>query len=151
MTPSTYPADRSINRNFIDTYSVFVARIDMFITQKAFYMADFDPNLPFNDLPLLPPPTELIETTAILKKCIDARVALAELKQAAELIPNAAVLVNALPLLEARARIAQLFGSTAKNGQSDEDWKHQLRDAQRLYTEIGAAGHAERLASELDT
>ena len=66
-------------------------------------MADFDPNLPFNDLPLLPPPTELIETTQILKKCIDARVALAELKQAAELIPNAAVLVNALPLLEARA------------------------------------------------
>jgi Fic family protein len=66
-------------------------------------MADFDPNLPFNDLPLLPPPMELIETTQILKKCIDARVALAELKQAAELIPNAAVLVNALPLLEARA------------------------------------------------
>jgi hypothetical protein len=30
-------------------------------------------------------------------------VALAELKQAAELIPNAAVLVNALPLLEAQA------------------------------------------------
>ena len=66
-------------------------------------MTDFDPNLPFNDLPLLPPPMELIETTQILKKCIDARVALAELKQAAELIPNAAVLVNALPLLEARA------------------------------------------------
>jgi len=56
-----------------------------------------------NDLPLLPPPAELIENTEILKKCIDARVALAELKQAAELIPNAAVLVNALPLLEARA------------------------------------------------
>ena len=33
----------------------------------------------------------------------EARVALAELKQAAELIPNSTVLVNALPLLEARA------------------------------------------------
>ena len=66
-------------------------------------MTDFDASKPFNDLPLLPPPAELIETTDILKKCIDARVALAELKQAAELIPNAAVLVNALPLLEARA------------------------------------------------
>jgi Fic family protein len=44
-----------------------------------------------------------LETPAILKKCIAARVALAELKQAAELIPNAAVLVNAIPLLEARA------------------------------------------------
>ena len=66
-------------------------------------MPDFEANKPHNDLPELPPPVELIETTEILKKCISARVALAELKQAAELIPNAAVLVNALPLLEARA------------------------------------------------
>jgi len=66
-------------------------------------MADFDPKKPFNELPDLPPPIELIETTEILKTCIKARVALAELKQAAELIPNSAVLVNALPLLEARA------------------------------------------------
>ena len=66
-------------------------------------MAEFDPQKPYNDLPLLPPPAELIENNDVLKKCIDARVALAELKQAAELIPNAAVLVNALPLLEARA------------------------------------------------
>jgi len=63
----------------------------------------FDPSKPYNDLPLLPPPLENIETAAILKKCINARVALAELRQAAELIPNAAVLVNALPLLEAQA------------------------------------------------
>jgi Fic family protein len=63
----------------------------------------FDPSIPYNDLPPLPPPLEIIETAAILKKCISARVALAELKQAAELIPNAAVLVNALPLLEAQA------------------------------------------------
>ena len=60
----------------------------------------FDPSTPYNELPPLPPPLESIETAAILKKCISARVALAELKQAAELIPNAAVLVNALPLLE---------------------------------------------------
>ncbi len=66
-------------------------------------MADFDPQKPYNELPLLPPPVDLIENNEILKKCINARVALAELKQAAELIPNAAVLVNALPLLEARA------------------------------------------------
>jgi Fic family protein len=66
-------------------------------------MPDFDASQPYNDLPLLPPPPESIETTEILKKCITARVALAELKQAAEFIPNAAVLVNALPLLEARA------------------------------------------------
>jgi Fic family protein len=63
----------------------------------------FDPTVPFNELPPLPPPTAAIETAPILKKCISARVALAELKQAAELIPNATVLVNALPLLEAQA------------------------------------------------
>jgi Fic family protein len=63
----------------------------------------FDPSIPYNDLPPLPPPLEHIETAPLLKKCISARVALAELKQAAELIPNAAVLVNALPLLEAQA------------------------------------------------
>src|SRR5213075_2238153 len=63
----------------------------------------FDPSVPYNDLPLLPPPADGIETGAILKKCISARVALAELKQAAELIPNASVLINTLPLLEAQA------------------------------------------------
>jgi len=63
----------------------------------------FDPSLANNELPPLPPPVESIETSSILKKCIGARVALAELKQAAELIPNASVLVNALPLLEAQA------------------------------------------------
>jgi Fic family protein len=66
-------------------------------------MPTFDPELPYNELPDLPPPAALIENTTILKQCIAARVALAELKQAAELIPNSAVLVNALPLLEARA------------------------------------------------
>jgi len=66
-------------------------------------MTDFDPKLPYNTLPDLPPPVDTIETKDILKSCIKSRVALAELKQAAELIPNSAVLVNALPLLEARA------------------------------------------------
>jgi Fic family protein len=66
-------------------------------------VTDFNAAKPYNTLPELPPPAELIETHEILKQCISARVALAELKQAAELIPNAAVLVNALPLLEAQA------------------------------------------------
>jgi Fic family protein len=63
----------------------------------------FDPAVPYNDLAPLPPPPEAVETPAILRKCISARVALAELKQSSELIPNAAVLVNTLPLLEAQA------------------------------------------------
>jgi Fic family protein len=60
------------------------------------------PDQPYNDLPRLPPQAD-IETKAILKQCITARAALAELNQAAELIPNTGILINTLPLLEARA------------------------------------------------
>lgn len=44
-----------------------------------------------------------LETKLVLKRCIPARAALAELKQAAELIPNQGMLINTLPLLEAQA------------------------------------------------
>ncbi len=54
-------------------------------------MTEDYPEKRFYDLPLLPPPAEQIETNDILKQCINARVGLAELKQAVELIPNAAV------------------------------------------------------------
>ena len=60
------------------------------------------PDQPYNDLPALPPSHE-VETRAVLKQCIAARAALAELKQAAQLIPNQGVLINSLPLLEAQA------------------------------------------------
>ena len=60
------------------------------------------PDRPYNALPSLPPKVDL-ETKAVLKQCITARAALAELKQAAQLIPNQAMLINTLPLLEARA------------------------------------------------
>ena len=62
----------------------------------------FSADKPYNDLPLLPPSKD-VETKAILKQCISSRSALAELKQAGELIPNASMLVNTLPLLEAQA------------------------------------------------
>lgn len=60
-----------------------------------------NPAKPFNDLPRLPPSQEL-ETRAVLKKCITARSALAELKQSAALIPNQTVLINSIPLREAQ-------------------------------------------------
>ena len=68
-------------------------------------MATFSPTTPYNNLPLLPPATEL-ETHTILKACIEARAALAELKQAGELIPNQSVLINTIPVLEAQASSA---------------------------------------------
>lgn len=62
----------------------------------------WDPDRPYNDLPLLPPAANL-ETIPVLKQCVTARAALAELKQAAELIPNPSMLINTLPVLEAQA------------------------------------------------
>ena len=61
----------------------------------------WNPSKPYNELPLLPPSVDL-ETRIVLKSCINARAALAELKQAADLIPNQAMLINTLPLLEAK-------------------------------------------------
>lgn len=60
-----------------------------------------EPTQPYNALPDLPPPVEL-ETHAVLKRCITARTAVAELRRAGELIPDQSVLVNTIPLLEAK-------------------------------------------------
>ena len=60
-----------------------------------------DPKQPYNTLPLLPPKVDL-ESKAILKKCISARTALAELRLAGGLIPDPSVLVHAIPNLEAK-------------------------------------------------
>lgn len=65
-------------------------------------MPNWDPKTPYQDLPKLPPRAD-IESKNVLRKCIEARAALAELKQAAELIPNPSILINTLPLLEAKA------------------------------------------------
>ena len=60
-----------------------------------------NPLIPYNDLPLIPPKIEL-ETKPVLKKCISANRALAELKGAGDLIPNQSMLINAIPLQEAK-------------------------------------------------
>ena len=61
----------------------------------------FDPNKPYNELPLLPPKSE-VETKATLKKAISANRALAELKGASKLLPNQNILINTLALEEAK-------------------------------------------------
>jgi Fic family protein len=62
----------------------------------------FRADRPYNDLPALPPSAD-VETKAVLKACIAARAAVAELKVSGELIPNQSVLINSIPLLEAQA------------------------------------------------
>jgi len=58
---------------------------------------------PYNTLPALPPAGLELETKVVLKAAIAARAALAGLKEATKLIPNPAVLINTIPLLEAQA------------------------------------------------
>ena len=96
---------------------------------------NWKPNRPYNELPPLPPRVE-IESKAILKACITARAALAELKQAAELNPNQGVLINTLPLLEAGASSEienivtttdKLFEHMRNEAQADPATKEALR------------------------
>jgi len=108
--------------------------------------AIWQPNQPFNDLPPLPPAVEL-ETKAVLKRCITARAAVAELKQATELIPNPAMLINTLPLLEAQASSEienivttadKLFRHLQIEGTADPHTKEALRYRHALLEVYGS-------------
>ena len=96
---------------------------------------------PYNTLPPLPPVADT-ETRAVLKQCITARAALGELKQAAKLIPNQAMLINTLPLLEARASSEienivtttdKLFRSVGVEDSADPATKEALRYGRALF------------------
>ena len=65
-------------------------------------LSTFIPAMPYNDLPALPPTSE-VESKAVLRQCIKSRSALAGLKEAADLIPNPGMLINTLSILEAQA------------------------------------------------
>jgi len=106
----------------------------------------FRPDQAYNELPLLPPRAD-VETRAILKACIEARAALAELKVAGELIPNQAVLINSIPLLEAQAssEIENIVTTTDRlfrfanetDNQADAATKEALRYRTALYEGFG--------------
>lgn len=98
------------------------------------------PELPYNELPKLPPAQD-IETHVVLKACIEARSALAELKQAVRLIPNQNMLVNTLPVLEAQASSAienivttadELFRAMSDDRASDPATREALRYREAL-------------------
>ena len=87
--PSTYTLNVSIKVQYINM-TPFASPVK------------WHPDQPFSSLPHLPPLAE-IDSKTVLRQCIAARSALAALNQAAALIPNPAVLINTLPLLEAQA------------------------------------------------
>ncbi len=95
----------------------------------------WQPHAPYNQLPNLPPAHDL-ESKAVLKACIAARAALAELKQAAELIPNQTVLINTIPLLEAKdsSEIENIVTTADKlfqHAQGDSTADHATKEALR--------------------
>ncbi|MHC4745537.1 MAG: protein adenylyltransferase Fic [Planctomycetota bacterium] len=93
------------------------------------------PDRPYNDLPPLPS-AEILETRPVLRACVESRAALAGLKQAAELIPNQSMLINTLPVLEARDSSAvenivtttdKLFKNLHAEASADPATKEALR------------------------
>jgi Fic family protein len=97
---------------------------------------------PYNQLPLLPPDHELLESRTVLKACIPARAAIAELKKAGELIPNQSMLINLLPLLEAKdsseienivTTTDRLFQFAAEDHGADPATREALRYRKALY------------------
>ncbi|MEL4889661.1 Fic family protein [Pectobacterium betavasculorum] len=102
----------------------------------------WNPHEPFNQLPLLPPQYELMESIPVLKSCIKARAALAELKQAGELLPSQGLLINLIPLLEAKdsseienivTTSDKLFQFSQEDSQADPATKEALRYRTALY------------------
>ncbi len=115
----------------------------------------WNPGLLYNDLPLVPPATEL-ETRVVLKSCIEARAALAELKQSAELTPNQAMLINTLSLLEAKdsseienivTTTDKLFQFAGSGEQADPATKEALRYRTALLSILSLCNWSRRTAT----
>lgn len=64
-------------------------------------MSGFNPSKPYNGLPKLPPQADL-ESRLVLKKCVSVHAALAALKERGRRIPDQTVLINAIPIMEAK-------------------------------------------------
>ncbi|SFR12198.1 Fic family protein [Enterobacter sp. kpr-6] len=105
----------------------------------------WNPEHPYNQLPPLPPDLATVETRSVLKACISARAALAELKAAGELLPDQGLLINLLPMLEAKdsSRIEnivttsdQLFQYADRAEYADPATKEALRYRTALYQGI---------------
>ncbi len=104
----------------------------------------YNPLKPYNDIPDLPPSQD-IETVAVLKKAITAGRALAELKGLGETLPDQSILVNSIILQEARASSEienivttndALFRALATSSQAyvDTETKEVLRYREALWT-----------------
>ena len=67
--------------------------------------AKFDRNIPYNELPDLPPPEDVLDKAVLMKWGLASR-ALAELNKNILRIPNPTMLVNTISLQEAQSSTA---------------------------------------------
>jgi Fic family protein len=124
----------------------------------------WSPDVPFNELPALPPAGVDLEPKAVLKATIEARTALATLAQAGQLLPNPNILIHAVPLLEAQASseienivtTADELFKHADSGGGDHATKEALRYRSALFAGVESirsrpltAGTAALICSQL--
>ncbi len=94
-------------------------------------MPQLDPNLPWNDIPELPPPVDL-ESRDILKACIPAMTALARANALVQQLPSEEVLINTLPLQEAR-RSSEIENIVTTN---DELYRAMTSDRNQIASNV---------------
>lgn len=124
----------------------------------------WNPEVPFNALPPLPPDGIDLEPKVVLKATVEARAALATLAQAGRLLPNPAILIYTVPLLEAQASseienivtTADELFKHVESGGGDHATKEALRYRSALFAGVEAikrrpltAATAARVCSEL--
>lgn len=124
----------------------------------------WSPEVPFNDLPPLPPASLDLEPKPVLKATVEARTALATLAQAGQLLPNPSILIHAVPLLEAQASseienivtTADELFKHVDSGGGDHATKEALRYRSALFAGVESirnrpltATTAARICSEL--
>jgi Fic family protein len=90
-------------------------------------LSELNSEQPFNILPLLPPQREKIETVIVFRHLIKSSVALAELKGYSKILPDPAILLNAVILKEARA------SSEIENIITTQDKLYQAISAKDIY------------------
>lgn len=119
----------------------------------------FDPQKPYNELPLLPPGVE-VDSKAILLKTIAASRALAKLNGSIKRIPNPIILLNSIMLQEAKSsseienivptndELFQAIGATATE-HFDQNTKEVLHYREALWHGYNTLKHKPILSTSL--
>jgi Fic family protein len=105
----------------------------------------FDRSIPYNDLPLLPPPAEINDDSDILRKLVSASRALASVNVSVMRLPNPFMLVNTIALQEAKTsteieniyttedELYKAISDENSEGKSDASVKEVLRYREALW------------------